>query len=181
MTNTETKNCRHCGEPIIAVARVCKHCRSNQTWFSNQRDPRYLWVLLPVVLLAVAAPIGVISLVEGKAKRTLLQDQNDSCRGLVAVKSKSYEIRTIDKHERMFVLVEVENKSPGHVSNPAIRVEILDANGEVKDTFIRSVYGADIGPNRPYLLRVEGDTVIDGSLVKSVRVEVTSAVCKSAW
>ena len=53
MTNPETKSCRHCGEPILTVARVCKHCRSNQGWFSNQKDPRYLWVLLPVVLLAV--------------------------------------------------------------------------------------------------------------------------------
>jgi hypothetical protein len=181
MTSTETKTCRHCGEPILAVARVCKHCRSNQGWFSNQRDPRYLWVLLPIVLLAVAVPLGVISVIESKAKRTLVENRNDSCRDLVGVRSSSYEVRTIEKHERMFVLVEVENRSSGNVSNPVIRVEILDATGKVKDTFIRTVYGADIRPNQPYLLRVEGDTVIDGSSIKAVRAVVASAVCKSAW
>jgi hypothetical protein len=181
MTSTETKDCRHCGEPILAVARVCKHCQSNQSWFSNQRDPRYLWLLLPIVLLAVVVPFGVLSLVEKKAMPTAAQNQKDSCRGLVEAKSSSYEVRTIEKREHMFVLVQVENKSSSNVSNPVIRVEILDANGDVKDTFIRSVYGADIRPNQSYLLRVEGDTIVDGSSVKGVRAEVASAVCKPAW
>ena len=179
MTSTETKNCRHCGEPILAVARVCKHCHSNQGWFANQRDPRYLLIILPIVLAFVAVPLVIISLKEKKASLTVAQ--KESCRGLVVVKSSSFDVRTIEAHDHLFVRVQVENRSAVDVSDPVIRVLVVDANGDIKDTFVRSVYGANIPANQLYLLRVEGDTSVERSSIKAVRAQVASVVCKPAW
>ena len=179
MTSTETKNCRHCGEPILAVARVCKHCRSNQSWYASQRDPRYFLFILPLVLALVAVPLVIIGLTEKRA--SLAVAQKESCRGLVVVKSSSFDIRTIEAHDHLFVRVQVENRSTVDVSDPVVRVLVVDANGDVKDTFIRAVYGANIPANQPYLLRVEGDISVERSSIKEVRAQVASAVCKAAW
>jgi hypothetical protein len=178
MTSADTKNCRHCGEPILAIARVCKHCLSNQGWYASQRDPRYLLLVVPIVLLFVAVPLVVISFIEKIPDRAI--SQNDTCRGLVTGRSTSYDVRTIDEHDHLFVRVQVENRSKVDISDPVIRVEIVDGNGAVKDTFIRTVYGANIPPSQPYLLRVEGDTTVDRSSIKEVRAQVVGAACRRA-
>jgi hypothetical protein len=129
-----------------------------------------------MILAFVAVPLVVMSLTGKKAVA-----QKESCRGLVVAKSSSYDVRTVEAHDHLFVRVQVDNRSTVDVSDPVIRVEIVDRNGDVKDTFIRPVYGANIPPNQPYLLRVEGDTTVDRSSIKEVRAQIASAVCKPTW
>ncbi len=48
----ETKECRHCKQPIHKDARRCQHCQGMQGWISDQKDPRMLaLVLIPLILI----------------------------------------------------------------------------------------------------------------------------------
>jgi len=51
----------------------------------------------------------------------------------------------------------------------------------VIDTFHRTVYGANIAPIKPYWLRVDADLSVPAASIATVRAEVASARCKSAW
>src|SRR5712664_3667759 len=47
----DTKECRHCKQPIHPQARICQHCKGNQGWFASQTDPRFSLVILGLFLL----------------------------------------------------------------------------------------------------------------------------------
>jgi hypothetical protein len=136
-------------------------------------------LVLPIILAFVAVPLVLLGLTERKAGRAI--GRQESCRGLVTARAISYDIRTIETHDHLFVRAQVDNRSALDVSDPVIRVEVVDGNGNVKDTFIRPVYGANIPPNQPYLLRVEGDTTVERSSIKEVRAQIASVSCKPAW
>jgi hypothetical protein len=176
---TELKACRHCGEPILPVARVCRHCHSNQGWFSNQRDPRFHLLIALLLLPLLVVPFMLMRDARAKFNRVVSPDA--SCRGLVSVKSSSYDTRSIDGRDRLFVRAEVVNTSSTDVSDPAIRVLMIGPEGEVEDTFIRTVYDANIAPQRAYWLRVDGEMTVEPIRVKEIRAEIASADCKPAW
>lgn len=179
MTNLETKACRHCGEAILVVARICKHCQSNQAWFGSPRDARFHLLVLLIVLPFVFLPLVMLNRSRTKLNRAIRDDT--SCRGLVVVKERSYQMRTIEGRDRLYVRVQLENRSKVDVSDPVIRIEIANAGASVADTFTRTVYGENIPASQPYWVRVDGEITIDPTTIKDVRASVASADCKPAW
>lgn len=177
--SADTKPCRHCGETILSIARVCRHCHSNQGWFSNQRDPRHLMLALPFVLLVVAIPVGALAWAHSRAAQTFTT--KSSCRGQVSAEVLSYELRPSESRVHLYVLAQIRNDSAGDVSEPAIRIESFDASGNLKDTFVRTIYGANIEPGHPKVFRIDGDSLLDGAQLKKLRAYVESATCRSAW
>jgi hypothetical protein len=179
VSDPSTKNCRHCGEAILQVARVCKHCRSHQTWAAGQADPRYLALVVLVVLILFSVPFALFQTVETKLHDRL--SPPSSCRGKLTVTAIAYDVEQADGHQHLFVRVQVENQWDADVSDPTLRILVLAPSGEVRDTFIRSIYGANIPPREPYWLRVEGGLTADPTTVKEIRAEITQAKCESTW
>jgi hypothetical protein len=177
--SAETKACRHCGEPILAKARVCKHCSSNQAWlFASQRDPRFR-----VLLLLLSLPIFVVLFLALRDLRAKLDRTfgEGACRGQVELKSTVHALRKIDLRDRLFIRVQIENHAQTDVSEPTIRVEVLDATDTVIDAFQRTIYGVTIEPGKSHWFRVDGDLTADVSTVADVHVELSGAECKSTW
>ena len=52
----ETKECRHCKQPIHKDARRCQHCQGMLGWISDQKDPR----TLAVVFIPLLIIIGIV-------------------------------------------------------------------------------------------------------------------------
>src|SRR6187399_2786669 len=100
MNEPGTKSCRHCGEPILQVARICKHCHSSQGWFAGNRDPRYTFVVLGIMGVIFVAALTLLSRV--KTKRDRRVDPDLSCRGLVSVKTSAHFTRLVEGRERLF-------------------------------------------------------------------------------
>jgi len=121
--NAETKPCRHCGEPILAVARVCRHCKSNQTWSAGQRDPRFQLMVVLVLLPLLAIRSFILRDAESQFERSFSPES--SCRGLVKVTTSQHEVRTTEGHEGLFVRVQLTNGSKSDISDPVIKVEAL--------------------------------------------------------
>jgi hypothetical protein len=116
-----------------------------------------------------------------KAKFSKTATPNTSCRTSITAKSIKYELRTVESRAHLYVFVQLVNNSDSDVSDPVIRIEAIDLNGGLKDTFIRTFYGANIEPHRGHTLRVEGDTILDKTPLKEVTARIESAACKSAW
>lgn len=133
-------------------------------------------IFLPILVLAVSVPIVAASVTRAKLARP--SGDSDACRSQVTARSSVYEIRTIDSREHLFVFVQVDNRAGDDISDPVIRVEVLDGSGTVKDTFIRTVYGARIPPGETSLLRVDADTTLTGSSITVVRASIEDANCK---
>jgi len=176
--SAETKACRHCGELILARARVCKHCRSHQAWLASERDPRLRAVLLVVLLPLFVALFLVLRDLRAKLDRAF---SDGPCRGLVELKSTVHALRKIELRDRLFIRVQIENRSKIDVSEPTIRVEVLDSTDTVIDAFQRTIYGVTIEPGKAYWFRVDGDLTADVAAVTDVRVELAGANCKSTW
>jgi regulation of enolase protein 1 (concanavalin A-like superfamily) len=67
------------------------------------------------------------------------------------------------------------------VSEPTIRVEVLDDTDTVIDAFQRTIYGVTIEPGKAYWFRVDGDLTADVAAVADVHIELAGANCKSTW
>jgi hypothetical protein len=173
-----TKACRHCGEAILVNARVCKHCTSNQTWFAGQKDPRFQAIVFALVLPILAVMFLALRDVKTKLDRSLTEG---SCRGLVVLKSSVHALRKIDQRDRLFIRVQIENRSKTDVSEPTIQVEALDATDTVIDAFQRTIYGVNIAPGKAPWFRIDGDLTAEVESVADVHIELTGSVCKSTW
>jgi len=180
MSEPGTKACRHCGEPILQVARICKHCHSNQGWFSSNRDPRYTFVALAIIAALTGAFAFALPRRLGKQVDRALKPDT-SCVGLVTVKASNHFTRLVDGRDRLFVRVQLDNQWTGDVSDPALRVLVFGPSGAVEDTFIRGVYDANLPPKQLNWVRVDGDLATDPDKIKEVRADVVSIDCKPAW
>jgi hypothetical protein len=138
-----------------------------------------MMVTMLAIIPLVAAPIFFVSRAKEKLNRTISPDV--SCRGQVTINASSYDTREYEGRTRLFVRAEIVNRSSTDISDPAIRVLMIGQSGAVEDTFIKTVYDANIAPQKPYWLRVDGEMTVDPLQVKEVIAEVASADCKPAW
>ena len=182
MTNPETKACRHCSSLIEASARVCPHCRSYQGWFTSTRDPRFFPVAVLGGLLTFCLLLFFVRyLAMAEDRKKPERPAESPCRGLVVAAMSNHTVEKKDSIDRLFVRVFVENKFKGDVSDPVIRVDVLGKDGEPLDTFVRTIYGANLPATSGAWFRVADDLAADPSAIVSVKASVQRADCRSAW
>jgi hypothetical protein len=104
-----------------------------------------------------------------------------ACRGQVSAVSSNHAIEKKDNIDRLFVRVLIENKFQKDVSDPVIRIDAFGKNGELVDTFVRTIYGANLPPASSAWFRVSDDLSVDPSIVVSVKASVQRADCHGSW
>lgn len=177
----EEKNCRHCSAPIGSAARVCPQCRSHQGWFSSTRDPRFFLVSMFSWLLAVSLFALLIHHATNEEKKKVDIPPEPTCRGQVVVTESSHTIEKRESITRLYVRVLLQNKFNRDVSDPVVRVDALGKDGELLDTFIRTIYGANIPATSSVWFRVADAIAVDPATIVSVRASVQKADCHGAW
>jgi len=162
-------------------ARVCPHCGSHQGWFSSTRDPRFFLVSVLGWSTAVCLVVFFIKYFMDEDKKKISAPAEPSCRGLVTVSSSKHTVETKDNVDRLFAQVLLENRFKGDVSDPVIRVDVFGKSGELIDTFVRSVYGANLPAASSAWFRVADILAIDPTTIDSVKASVQKVDCHGSW
>ena len=163
------------------AARVCPHCGSHQGWFSSSRDPRFF----PVSVLGWLSTVCILAFAihhfteedHKKPERPV----EPACRGLVVVAKSDYAVQKSENSDKLLVRVLLENKFKGDVSEPVIRVDVLGKNDELIDTFVRTVYAANLPATSSAWFRVADILAVDPSAIVSVRASLQRADCRGSW
>jgi hypothetical protein len=69
----------------------------------------------------------------------------------------------------------------GDVSEPVIRVDVLGKNDELIDTFVRTVYAANLPATSSAWFRVADILAVDPSAIVSVKASLQRADCHGSW
>jgi hypothetical protein len=170
---TETR-CLHCLEPIAPGARRCPHCLSWQRrWAGDSQNPLLELIVVAVGLLVVAAVI-VLWLASGPQE---LPPERTAAELAELVVSDA-EILAPEGGDRSFVAVlgRVENHGQSTWRNLYFRVDLLDSDGRLVDTFNGRAYSLVLEPGAEQPFKVADYAPIhDLDAYDGCRVEVTWA------
>ncbi len=78
----ETKECRHCKQPIHKDARRCQHCQGMQGWISDQKDPRMLAVVFIPLIIILGVVLTMTRTITKPLERNDLAPSSFSIRGI---------------------------------------------------------------------------------------------------
>jgi hypothetical protein len=167
----DTRLCRHCKQPIHPEARVCQHCRSSQSWWGNNHDPRFMlgWFVLVVAVFVPLAYFGI--------NRTISGDEPAEAPNLV-VSDVSTRVATKPEGARIFVLGVACNSSSRDASRIWFRVSIRDGGGKLVDTLLLEDRGLLVPSEKSIPFRISG-LLSTGSL-DGARTEVAVERAKVA-
>lgn len=163
-----TKECRHCRQPIHEQARICQHCKGNQGWFANQTDPRFTVFLIGAMLLifiplAIWLPDLMFRSAEPKASPNLV------------VAGTTVHYAALTDGTRVLALGQVRNESQAEASRIWMRLELFDASGQLIDTVLQEQSGLIVPQSGAKPFRITAMTTVSPSDVKRVVVTVERA------
>jgi predicted nucleic acid-binding Zn ribbon protein len=160
-----TKECRHCRQPIHAQARVCQHCQSIQGWFASQRDPRFALVLVGLLLLLVVPIFAWLpSLIAEPGGRPNL-----------SVSGTTVRYSSAPEGTRVFALGQIQNESGVDASRVWLRLELFDASDRLVDTLMQDQSGLIVPRSGTRPFRITGLIGASPNEVKRVAVTVERA------
>jgi hypothetical protein len=162
-------------------ARVCPQCGSHQGWFSSTRDPRFFLVSVLGWLSAVCIVAFVIHHFTDEDRKKSERSLEPTCRGLVVVAKSDYAVQKSENSDKLLVRVLLENKFKGDVSEPVVRVDVLGKNDDLIDTFVRTVYAANLPGMSSAWFRVADILAVDPSAIISVKASLQRADCHGSW
>lgn len=170
----ETKPCRHCKEPMQVDARICPHCRSSQSWWGSQRDPRFAigWFAL---FLVIFVPFMYFF------PRHMLSDDEAAAAPVLAVSDVSPRVVSTSDGHRLFVLGTVRNSSSTDASRVWFRVNVLDGAGKSMDTMLLQDPGLVVPSGKAASFRVTDLLSVPSADPEHVEVVVERARAASRW
>jgi len=161
-----TKACRHCKQPIHSDARICHHCKSVQSWFGSQKDPRFALlglgiVALLLVVMLLYVPDFLLGGLNGNREEIVLQ-----------VSDYEVDFDSTSDGTRLSVLGQVKNRSNIDATGIWIRVDLENSSGKLLDSILVRQDGLIVpaGESRP--VRVMGPTITAPENVANVSVTV---------
>jgi hypothetical protein len=125
----DTKPCRHCKQPINPAARMCQHCRSSQSWWANQSDPRFALGLL-IVLLLLFVPFMYYTY----GRIPIFDEPVET--GSLVISDVSPRFASTPDGTRLFVLGKVHNESTRNASRIWFRVNLYNEGGKLIDSML---------------------------------------------
>ncbi len=170
----DTKLCRHCKQPIHLEARICQHCRSSQSWWGNNSDPRFMIGWLAVVV-AVFVPLVFFGI-----NRTISGDELAEA-PTFAVSDVSTRVTTTREGARIFVLGVARNTSPRDASRIWFRVTMRDGGGKLIDTLLLEDRGLLVPGGKTVPFRLSGLLSIGSLDGTRTEVVVERAKVASKW
>jgi hypothetical protein len=160
-----TKECRHCKQPIHAEARICQHCKSNQGWFANQTDPRFTVVILAVIL-AILVPLFIW------LPDLILSSSDPKGRPNLVVAGTSVSYAGTPDGTRVLALGQVKNESQVEASRIWLRLELFDASDRVLDTILQEQSGLIVPRSGTKPFRIMALTTVSPRDIKRAAVTV---------
>jgi hypothetical protein len=132
-------------------------------------------------MLAVSVFALLIHYATNEEKKKVEASPEPTCRGQVVVTESSLIVEKRESVTRLYVRVLLQNTFNRDVSDPVVRVDALGKDGELLDTFIRTIYGANIPATSSVWFRVADAIAIDPATIVSVKASVQKADCHGAW
>jgi hypothetical protein len=126
----DTKECRHCKQPIHKDARRCHHCQSAQSWMADQKDPRYLWFALAVIIGLLAIFIGLAN------KMPDFVSGQESGTPELSVSDIQFVFGTGTNSDRIFVMGELSHVDGPGAARIVLRVNLFNQEGALIDSFL---------------------------------------------
>lgn len=171
----ETKECRHCRQPIHKDARRCQHCQGMQTWISDQKDPR-MWVVIFVPLLLIL--VGTFWMSRAITKPL---ERSEIEKASLSISNVSYRFGSDSKSDRVFVYGEVSNASAVEAGQTCLRVNLFGRDNKIIDSFVQSMDSSWISAHETKRFRIMADTPARQDEIKKAEVVVERVRAKGRW
>jgi len=170
----ETKECRHCKQPIHKDARRCQHCQGMQTWMSDQKDPRTLVVIfIPLLLFMVYGFYQLKSV-------TKPLERNEITNTSIGISNVSYRFGSDSKKDRIFVYGEVSNASAVDAGQTSLRVNLFGQDNKIIDSFVQ-IDSSGVSAHETKRFRIVGETPVRPGEIKKAEVVAEKVKAKGRW
>ncbi len=172
----ETKECRHCKQPIHKDARRCQHCQGMQGWISDQKDPR----TLAVVFIPLLIIIGIVFTMTRTITKPL--ERSDIDRASLTIANVSYRFGgSTSKNDRIFVYGEVSNASAVDAGQTCLRVNLFGQDNKIIDSFVQSMDSSWLSARESKRFRIVAETPAKPEEIKRAEVVVERVRAKGRW
>ncbi len=171
----ETKECRHCKQPIHKNARRCQHCQGMQAWISDQKDPR----MLAVVFVPLLVILGVVFAMSRTITKPL--ERNEVDRSSLSVTNVTYRFGSPASSHNVFVYDEVSNSSAADAGQTCLRVNLLGQQGKVIDSFVQNMDVTMAPAKRTTRFRIVAETPARPEEIKKAEVTVERSRSRGRW
>lgn len=170
----DTKECRHCRQLIHIKARLCQHCHGYQSWWANQRDPRFAVILVVIVLVILSPLVYLASRLD-----TLTSGSVET--SVIRISNTSFRYVTASDGTRLFVLGRAENTSRHDAARIWFRVNLLDDAGHLLDSLLLEAGGLVVPGGQAVPFRVTSLVSVSQREIKRAEVSVERAKARGKW
>jgi hypothetical protein len=171
----ETKECRHCKQPIHKDARRCQHCQGMQGWISDQKDPRMLTVVFIPLLLILG---GVIIMTRTITK---LPERSEINPASFSVANITYRFGNFANRDYIYVYGDLTNTSNLDAARTFLRVNLLDQQNKPIDTFVQDTDCVTVPAKETKRFRIVAYTPTRSEEVKKAEIIVDRCRAKGRW
>lgn len=171
----ETKECRHCKQPIHKDARRCQHCQGMQGWISDQKDPRMLAaVFIPLIFI-----LGIVLTMTRTITKPL--EKSDLAPSSLSIKNVTYRFGTGTGSSNIFVSGEASNTSDQDAGKTCLRVNLFSQENKVIDSFVQSMDVSIVPAKGTARFRLVAETPAKPDEIKKAEVVVERVRAKGRW
>ncbi len=169
----ETKDCRHCKQPIHKDARRCQHCQGMQGWISDQKDPRMLaLIFIPLIII-----LGIVLTTTRNITKPL--ERSDLAPSSLSIKNVTYRFGT--GGSKIFVSGEASNSSDQDAGKTCLRVNLFGQNNKLIDSFVQSMDVSIMPAKGATRFRLVAETPAKAGEIKKAEVVVERVRAKGRW
>ncbi len=167
----ETKECRHCKQPIHKDARRCQHCQGMQGWISDQKDPR----MLAVVFIPLIIFLGIALTMTRTVTKPL--ERNDLTPTSLSIKNVAYRFGAA----AIFVSGEATNSSDRDAGKTCLRVNLIGQDNKLIDSFVQSMDISIVPAKGTSRFRLMAETPARPDEIRKAEVVVERVRARGRW
>ena len=171
----ETKECRHCKQPIHRDARRCQHCQGMQSWISDQKDPRMIAVVfIPLVLVFVYGYFQLKSV-------TKPIERSEMNPASLSVANITYRFGNAANRDYVYVYGDLSNSTSLDAGKIYLRVNLFDQKNTLIDTFVQDPDCASVPAKDSKRFRIVAYTPAKPEEIKKAEVVVERVRARGRW
>ncbi len=171
----ETKECRHCKQPIHKDARRCQHCQGMQSWISDQKDPRMLaMVFIPLIIILAV----VLTMTRHIAK---LPERSEISPASLSVANVVYRFSNAANSDYIYVYGDLSNSSNLDAAKIYLRVNLLGQQNTLIDTFVQDPDCVTVPAQATKRFRIVAYTPAKPEEIKKADVVVERVRARGKW
>lgn len=171
----ETKECRHCKQPIHKDARRCQHCQGMQGWIADQKDPRLQFLVFGILLAFVAAIYPMMRMVTKPLARGEINPES------LSVANVTYRFGNSANRDYIYVYGDLSNASDLDAQQTYLRVNLLDQSNKQVDTFVQDASCVSVTAKATKRFRVVAYTPARAEEIKKAEVIVERVRARGKW